>query len=70
MSKLAETVGKKSFAVAASIDILGILVSFLIDVNVTNTTVAKIIFLSYCVRYELISTLFIDTWLYLCTDTN
>ena len=58
MSKLAETVGKKSFAVAASIDILGILVSLLIDVNVTNTTLAKIIFLSYCVRYELIWTLF------------
>ncbi len=59
MSKFVEIVGKKSFAAAVSIDILGILVSFLIDLNITNSVFAKVIFLTYCVRYELIWILFL-----------
>ncbi len=54
MSKLASILGTKSLIIAAIVDLAGIIVSFLIDVNLTNTLLERIVFMAYCVRYELI----------------
>ena len=66
MSRLAKVIGKNGILTAAAVDLAGILVSFLIDANITNTMLAKLVFLTYCVRYELIVLLFLLGFVYLC----
>ena len=54
MSKLTKMIGKKSLIAGTSLDLLGILLSFLINANLTNDLFLKIVLFCYCVRFELI----------------
>lgn len=66
MSKLAKVIGKNGILTAVAIDLLGILVSFLVDTNITNAMLAKLVFLTYCVRFELICILLVLCLAYFC----
>ena len=58
MSKIKSIFRKKGFITALILDVMGLLISFLVNANLTNLILVKIALFCYCIRFELI-TLFI-----------
>ena len=59
MSNTAKIIGKHSFIAATALDLLGILISFFFNANLTNDILLRIVLFCYCIRFELIVVLII-----------
>ena len=65
MSNIAKNIGKKGFISALFLDAVGIIFSSLINTSLTNTILNRIIYFCYCIRFELISLLFVLFLIYI-----
>lgn len=65
MSNAAKIIGKHSFIAATALDLLGILISFFFNANLTNDILLRIVLFCYCIRFELIVVLIILITCYL-----
>lgn len=59
MSKIKNIIGKKGFVTALTLDLIGLIISFLVNTNLTNIFLARIALFFYCIRIELIFILII-----------
>lgn len=64
MSNVAKKIGKKSLIAAVILDLIGILISFLVNANLTNVVLLRIVLFCYCIRFELIAILIILVFFY------
>lgn len=65
MSNVAKKIGKKSLIAAVALDLIGILISFLVNANLTNVVLLRIVLFCYCIRFELIAILIILVFFYI-----